>query len=198
MGFQPRRAWVIACAVVVGGGCCIFPTPGLDDYPGIAPALHGTWDAISDNQVAMVVFFDATGDPVSATVTDALIGAELASNLPSEILLDGQPRNVNVPGVPVSLRYVAVARASKSNPTLPISIGESVTVVVELHVYTGSTELAKATITYAGRFVQTYQADGSVRAILDVSSQAQQIAQTLGLDLTDEDIALSGVQLTKR
>jgi hypothetical protein len=195
-----RMRWLrlAACALATIGGCCILPTPGLDDYPGVAPALHGTWEAISDNQVAMVVFFDATGDPVTASITGALIGDELAASLPGQILLDGRARSVNVPDVPVSLTYVGIARASKSNPSLPIAVGESITVVVELRAYTGATELARATITYTGRFVETFQADGSVRAIVDVSSSAQQIAQGLGLDLKDEDIALSGVLLTKQ
>lgn len=193
---------VSVCASLLVVGCCLVPVPSLDDYPGMAPALQGTWDAISENEVAMVVFLDSTGDPVSASVTSALIG-DLPVTLPNEIILDGQPRNSNISGLPVTVTYVAIARASKSNPSQLIAIGESVTLVVEIKVYagtalTGSSKLADATITYSGRFIETTVADGSVRAILDVSANAQQLAQGLGVDLTDEDITLSGVHLTKR
>ena len=198
------RRSVCACLLALLGGCCVMPTgtTGTTDWPGVAPYLAGTWRAI-DQQTEkdlLSFFVDGTGDPVSAWLSAGLLGDDLPAGFPLQYLLDGQSRSVAISGVPVTLSYVARARANKDNPSGPIAIGETVIIVVELAVYAAGVEIGTALVTFQGQFTQVYEANGSVRVIADLSSQAQQIADSFGIDVPFENLdeTYSNVQLVRQ
>ncbi|MBN1344448.1 MAG: hypothetical protein JXQ73_17295 [Phycisphaerae bacterium] len=200
------RGWrslsVTLCLFV--GACCTVPIAGSTDWPGVAPYLNGTWQAIAEGEFVLQTYIDSTGDPVSASLGAGLLNEDLPAGIPTQILLDGASHNVPISGVPVTVSYVARARANKTNPSDPIAVDETVTIVVEMDLYAtvglSAVKAATGLITFTGKFTSTFEAEGSVRVIITLTSQAQQIISSIGQDIPFQnmDQTISGVQLIRR
>jgi len=204
----------IGCSVVclsvlsITAGCCFSPaTEEPNDLPSTAPHLNGTWEAVVDGEMMLQMYLDSTGDPIWASVSPTLIEGGLPVDLPDPILLDGQSYDATVAGSPFPLYYVGRAQAGKDNAAGPILAGQAVWINVELSVYASLSVpiqlpvlIATAEVTFQGRFTQADQADGTVRVVVDLSNQAQQIIDALGIDIPSEGLneVYSGVQLVRR
>ncbi len=199
-----RLAPVGLCLLV--GACCTVGGGGgatLNDWPGEAPALGGTWQAIDDGSVVLSVSIDASGDPRQVTISSSLLGNDLPLDVPNPVLLDGLSHPLNVPDLPITASYVARARATKTNPSGPIAVGEAVNITIELELYasiplSGTLKVGTGLITYAGTFDTTSQATGNVRAIVTLSSEARSILQAFTSDVPGNiDESLTGVILRR-
>jgi len=157
-----------------------------------------------DGEMMLQMYLDSTGDPVWASVSPTLIEGGLPVGLPNPVLLDGRAYSATVAGSPFPLSYVGRAQAGKDNAAGPILVGQAVWINVQLNVYAVLLQLpvliATAEVTYQGRFTQANQADGTVRVVVDLTNQAQQVVDALGIDIPPEGLneAYSGVQLIRQ
>ncbi len=195
-----RKRWkvahVLGCLTL--GACCGMPVGEVNDSPGVAAALAGSWQALHEGEEVLRVYFDGTGDPASVTLSAALLEDELASGLPTRLFLNGQAYEVAVPDVPFTLTYVGTGQASKTDPSGPIAEGQTLSITLTLTVYANSplplqslVQVGTIRVTFNGTFQALNEAVGTVTSRVTLTSNAQQL-----LSLVDFDIPLNDLNKT--